>query len=211
MTGTELLQRFELYVDDTSELSTTEELALMNEKYREICSDRAWEFLKTAATGTQSTTVPYIALPTGFRSMIPNHNFTENTSPSDETSAPIVVFVGTGYRPYKVINWSDRRQYRDQDGYAYIDYVNSRLYFAKQPVSAESYEFDYVGKPTDILAGTQPLIPEDYQPLLYLDMAMDNDIIQRFEKARSYLAENREKREAIFRSLCLWNSQFHMN
>lgn len=211
MTGTQLITKFELYQDDSSELSTTEELALLNEKYREIWADRTWEFSKKTATGTLSTTLQYVSLPADFVQLIPNAGYTQNFALTEYGQSPTVVFVGSGYAPYPVINWSDRRQYRDQNGYAYLDLPNSRLYMTKQPTSAEAYEFDYKYRPTDIAAGTSPVFPEEFHPLLYLAMAIDDDIIQRFEKARSYALENRAKYNALFNSMALWNSQFQMN
>lgn len=209
MNGEQLLAKFELYVDDATELSSTEELALLNEKYREVCADRLWEFLKATATGTLSTSVPYVTLPTAFSHVIPNASSAESGSDLHYGQMP-VVFVGTGFRQYPVVSWSERRVYRDQDGYAYIDLPNSRLCFTRQPTSAESYEFDYKVRPTDIAADTSPLFPEEFHPLLYLAMAIDDDIIQRFEKARSYAGENRAKYNALFGSMALWNAQFQL-
>lgn len=211
MTGTEILSRFALYTDDGSELSTTETLALGNEKYREICADRNWEFLKKEASGTLSTSVSYVSLPSDFVHLIPNAGYTENFTHEEYGQSPTVIFVSSGYTPYPVINWSDRRQYRDREGFAYIDLPNSRLYMTKQPTTAHPYEFDYKFKQDDIEAGTSPLFPEEFHPLIYLAMAIDDDIIQRFEKARSYAVENRAKYNALFNSMALWNSQFQMN
>ena len=72
MTAEEIIARFNLQVDDSSELSSTEELALLNQCYREIQNDRSWEWLKTEETATTSISVPYIALPSDFRTLSPN-------------------------------------------------------------------------------------------------------------------------------------------
>lgn len=134
MTSEQIITGFELQVDDTTELSSTEELAVLNRIYRKILSDRAWEFLKKSHTTTTSSSVPYVSLPSDFQYLTQNNNYTQN---GYEASGP-VVFVGSTYTPYRVVSWSDRRQYRDQEGYCYIDIVNSRLYFTKQPSSALS-------------------------------------------------------------------------
>jgi hypothetical protein len=42
MTGTNIIARFQLQVDDASELSTDESLALLNEVYSDICNYRYW-------------------------------------------------------------------------------------------------------------------------------------------------------------------------
>jgi hypothetical protein len=207
MNGQAIISKFELYVDDATELSSTEELALMNEKARDIYADRPWEFLKKPASGTLSISVPYVSLPADFDYMVANANYTENFAADDFGQTPIVVFVGTSYRPVRVVNWSDRRQYRDRSDIAFLDLPN----FAKQPTSAEAYEFDYIHQPADIALNAEPLFPVQFQPLLYLAMAIDDDIIQRFEKARSYAGENAAKYQAMFRRMALWNAQFSMN
>lgn len=211
MNGEQIIDKFELYVDDATELSSTEELALLNEKYQEICAERNWEFLKASDSGTLSTTVPYIDLPSDFVHLLPNAGYTENYISDDAGMAPVVVFVGSTYRPYRVVNWSDRRQYRDRDGFAYLDYNNARVYFTKQPTSGDSYELDYKSRPTDITNNTSPVFPAEFHPLLYLAMAIDDDIIQRYEKARSYAGENQAKFNRLFASMCLWNSQLQLN
>lgn len=73
LTGTQILERFYLQIDDDAALSSDEALALANEVLFEIYQDRDWEFLKTSYTGVQSTSVPYIALPSDFRNLSPNY------------------------------------------------------------------------------------------------------------------------------------------
>jgi hypothetical protein len=67
------MQRFQLQIDDSSELSDSESLDLANEVYREIQNDRDWSWLQATHTGTTSTTVPYVALPTDFKKVLPNY------------------------------------------------------------------------------------------------------------------------------------------
>ena len=211
MIASEILSRFEMYVDDNSELSSTEELALLNEKYHTLLADRTWNFNKTTTTSTQSTSVPYVSLAADFSFLLPNYNYTEMFASNDQGSAPVVVFVGTDYTPYRVINWSDRRQYRNQDGYAYVDYPNTRLYFTLQPASAKSIEYDYYKAVSDLTTSDSPAFPSEFHPIIYLDMALDDDIIQRYPKAESYLAENRAKRDEKYRQLAYWDSQFNFS
>ena len=68
-TATELITIFELQVNDVTELSTSEELLVMNRIYQRVCSDRPWEFLKTSETGTllgSGTDGFYITIPSDF-------------------------------------------------------------------------------------------------------------------------------------------------
>lgn len=211
MNATAIIERFELQVDDLTELSTTEELALLNEKYQDALAERPWNFLKVSAADTLDISDPSIFLPDDFAFLSPNYLSTDNNVSEDLTSAPYVVFVGTNYRPYKIINYSDRRQYRDQDGYAYVDLANGRIVFTKQPTTAETYEYDYIKLAPELAATDTPLIPTRFLSILWLDMAIDDDIIQKSEKARSYASENKAKRDAKMMDMKFWDSQFQMN
>jgi len=42
----DIIKRFELYLDDTSELSTQEELELAQRVFDSICNSNDWEILK---------------------------------------------------------------------------------------------------------------------------------------------------------------------
>src|SRR5437870_3060285 len=104
---------FHVYTDDTTELSSAEELALADRISKKIARSRPWEILKTEKTGTLSTTVPYVVLPDNFAHITENNQSTDNSIPVLNNAAARVVFVGSSYRPYQVINFSDRRQYRN--------------------------------------------------------------------------------------------------
>ena len=69
MLTSELITKFELYVDDGTELSSQEELDLANKIYYSICNYRPWEWLKKTVTGTISSGT--ITLPTDFAYMSP--------------------------------------------------------------------------------------------------------------------------------------------
>lgn len=206
MTKQEIITKFELFIDDTTDLSSSEESDLFDKWYRIICNHKPWEFLKKAASGTLSTSLPYVSLPTDFSYLTTNSNYSE--SASTEASSP-VVFVGSdalGYQEYRVISWSDRRQYRNQDGFCYLDIPNSRLYFTKQPARALGYEFDYKAFPTVLLVSETPLIPLAYQDALYHAMCSDDNIIQQSDKARSYKAENDDRFATILSQMEYWNA-----
>lgn len=178
MTGTQIIAKFNLQVDDSSELSDVEALDLANDIYGDICDDRQWEWLKKTYTGTTSTSVSYVALPSDFRELSLNK---DNRS---------VIFVGTSYREYEVIPFSSRRDYRDQDGFAYIDVANSRLYFTKQPTSAESIEYDYIRIPDDLLTSTSPVFRAGFHPIIAYGMAARFNLLEQTEKSISYRKEN---------------------
>ena len=179
MITSDIIARYNLQVDDASELSSDEELSLAQEVYDEIANDRPWEWLKATYTGTTSTSVPYIALPSDFKQISPNK---DNNS---------VVFVGSDYSEYKVIPFSSRRDYRDMSGFCYIDVANSRLYFTLQPTSAMAVEYDYIKRPAALTLATAPLVTTDqFGKLIAYGMAAKFSNIEQSEKDSSYQREN---------------------
>lgn len=202
MTKSEIINKAQLYLDDTSELSTEEFSDLFDMKYRDINSRKPWEGTKKEGSDTTSITVPYVALETDFLYLTANANYTTSNA---EASRP-VIFVGTDYRPYHVVSWSDRRQYRDVEGYAYIDFPNMRLVFTKQPTEAKPVEYDYHGSMTALTDNDEPWFPEEFHPWLFHEMVVDDFIIQQSDKARSYAQENSSMAERYYKNMCYWNS-----
>jgi len=202
MTKAEIITKFNLFMDDTSELSSVEESDLFDKVYRRINSDRPWEGTKQEATTTTSTTVPYVDLEDNFLFLTANYNYTENNF---EAGMP-VVFRGSNFSPYKVVSWSDRRRYRDNEGVAYIDVANSRLYFTKQPTSVEPVEYDYHGQATALTDTDSPWFPAEYHDVIYHFMCVESFIIQQSPKAKSYMMENIKMGEDILERMQWWNS-----
>ena len=203
MTKLELITKFRLFMDDSSELSSAEESDLFDKIYRRINSMLPWEYTKSEGTGTTSTSVAYISLPADFLYMTANANYTDS---SFEASRP-VVYVGTTFDPYKVISWSDRRSYRNQSGYCYVDFANSRLYFTKQPASALATEFDYHAQQTALTDNDSPVFPAEYHDAIYHYMVAEDFAIQQSDKAKSYAKENIQMAEAIIDDMKYWNSE----
>lgn len=209
-TATEIIETFELQVNDVTELSTSEELGILNRVYQRISGSRPWEFLKTSVTGTilSDATSYYITLPDDFRFLCEDAAFTDNTLAYQGNSNPKVIFVtspdGT-LNPYRVVNYSDRRQYRNNSGIAYLDLAGNKIRFSYTPVYL-TYDFDYVKKPAQLTANDYPVFPGEYHDMLAYYMAVENDILQLSEKARSYSTENADKANTDFKSMCYWNS-----
>lgn len=183
LTTAEIISRFNLQVDDASELSSDEELALANEVYNTICNDRPWEWLKRVYTSVTSTTVSYVALPSDFKELSPN---SYNKS---------VVFVGTDRAEYIVVPLSSRRDYYNTDGYCYIDIPNQRLYFMKQPTEVKAIEYDYVSYPTALTTATSPLFNSKYHEMVSYGMATKFSNIDQEDKSKSYKNENKQAYE----------------
>lgn len=211
MLASQIITSFELYVDDSTELSSAEELALLQKVYNKAWMDRPWEFAKTQASGTLSTTLPYVTLPAAFASLTENNQATDNSVSVDNNAAPKVVYVGSSYTPYQVVNWSDRRKYLNRNGFAYVDIVSGRLYFTVQPTTADSYEFDYLANADTLTPASTPAFPARFHDMLYDGMAVDDDIILRFPKAQSYAPDNQAKFDAYLNSMRLWNANLQPN
>jgi hypothetical protein len=203
MTKSQLKDKFVLYLDDMSELSDAEVDELFDTKYNMVNSDRPWEGTKAEATGTTSTSVPYISLPSDFLYLTQNNNYTETAS---ELAKNPVIFVGADYAPYKVVSWSDRRQYREQANTAWLDIPNSRLVFAKQPVSALAVEYDYFKIMPALTDSDEPWFPAVYHEIMYHAMCIDDFIIQQSEKAKSYKKEHEDMYRDYLRRMAQWNA-----
>jgi hypothetical protein len=199
MTGQEIIDKFNLYVDDMSELSSSEELDLLNKIYYQVSSAKNWEWTKKEYSST-TTGVNYLALPSDFLYLVQNYNYTDR----GEYGRRPVVFVDDA--PFQVISWSDRKQYTDTNGYAYIDFRNSRLYFTSTPTSGLTVEYDYHAIPAALAVGTEPIFPEMYQDVIYHGMCVDSFIVQMSDKAKSYLPENKARYDDYIASMAIWNS-----
>ncbi len=206
-TATEIIEAFELQVDDVTELSTSEELEILNRVYVRICASKPWEFLKTNATGTilQDATSYYITLPDNFMFMSENKNYTDNTTAYQNNANAKVVFIGTTYQPYQVVNFSDRRQYINQTGVCYLSLSENKIRFMATPV-ATTYDFDYVAKPALLVAADYPAFPGQFHDMLAYAMAIENDILQLSPKATSYQDKNEEKFKEDLLAMQYWNA-----
>ncbi len=203
-----IIAKFEIQVGDQSDLSGDEELDLLNIKYQDICSERPWEFLKKSKTGNITVTggVATIPIPDDFRQFAENNTLTDIASRIENNAAPRVIFVGGSYKPYQIVNWSDRRQYRGSSGFAYLDRPNNCITFTDIPPEL-TYEFDYIRTPPNLQLTDEPIFPAEYHPAIYYLMSVDSTIIELFDKARSYAGENQALAESRLKSMRYWNAQ----
>lgn len=185
-----IINKFELYAGDETELSSSESLDLVNKKYEEILDSFDWQFLRKTASGTLPTTVDYIDIASDFK------DFTDD----------LVFYVGEDYEPYKIIPAKYRRDYKDQSNVVYYDARQQRLIFMLQPNEAKAYEYDYLYIPTALdTTGSDPVFPARFWDAIYHAMLLDNDIIQMSEKARTYQAENTALYRSILNRMQLWD------
>ena len=187
-TGEEIISLFNLLVDDSTELSSAEELDLLNASYQEVCDDRPWEFLKTEFSGTtDGTTV--LALPSNFSYFIEMNDDGEK----------IILVDG---HSYLLINFSQRRQYKDQTGIAYFNGTN--LYFIEAPSTGLEVLGDYIKTPDDLTIATSPIFKASFHKMLAYKMAISDFIVQ------ANLSDNNsiENNTALYRDY-LSRMQYH--
>lgn len=210
MTSDIIIQQFELQASDVTELSTSEEYVVLNRVYNKICNFRPWEFLKTSASGAilSDSEGYYITAPDDFAYFVNNHNNTEDYIGTD---TPKVIFIGTNYDPYTIVNWSDRRQYRNKSGYAYYDITEDKIRLTGNSINGSTYEFDYIKTPIALATTLSPVFPSRFHDVLVYGMAVDNDIIQLSPKAKSYAIENQAKYQGIFDDMSYWNANLLNN
>ena len=74
LTPADVITKFELQVSDITELSSQEELDLLQNVYEDVCVDRQWEVLKTSISGAltldPTTGLYYLTLPPIVRSVL---------------------------------------------------------------------------------------------------------------------------------------------
>jgi hypothetical protein len=200
MIASEILLKFQLQVDDQTELSSDEELALLNDVYQETAFERPWNILKTSATGTVVNNE--IALPTDFAYIYNNRNYAGN-----DTYANLpVIFIGSTYQPYYLINFDERRQYRDQRGYAYVDYANNKIVFTATPADT-AYEFDYIKVPAALTLSDSPVFPERFHKKFAYDMAIQDSIVQMSDKLQALFEANKAESDRYRSSMEMWDSK----
>lgn len=226
---TDIIAKFETYLDDSTELPSQEELELCNKKYQEVCDDRPWIFLRKTQIGTVTTGVDTygntqvtIPLASDFKAMAINNQSTDNTVAVDNASKACVVFLSTKtgvYTPYQVVNYADRRQFLGASGYCWVDPILNQVTFASPPpttIADQTYEFDYTRIPPDLTAATStpysdPVFPARFWDIIYHLAAVDDQIIQIFDRAHSYMAENKQNAMDILARMQYWDSQQYMD
>lgn len=212
MTGNDIINKFHLYCGDSSELSTQDELDLLNKVYQDVMNQRPWEFLKSSASGTIQTdgVTSWIILPYNFRYFIENGEKTDNSQTIYNNASPKVVFIGPNYTPVQIVNFSDRRQVRNTSGFAYPDMANQKLIFTWNPTDT-TYEMDYIKSWEALTLTNSPIFPEDLHDMLFQGMAIDSVIINLFDRSHSYAKENTDAYNDMLKKLFYYNSQLTFN
>ena len=217
LTVSDIITKFELQVNDLTELSYQEELDLLNDKIQELAAERPWEVLKKTATGVPTldpTSGLYcISLPSDFNAFSENNMNTDNTLPVDNNASPKVVFMGANFQPFQIVNYSDRIQYRLQGGVCYADLTQNKIFFPLTPPDLTFYQFDYVGLPPllSLTTDTPTWIPNRFRKYLWFAMAVDDEILQRSASANSQAVNNQAKADKTLLDMNYWNDSLVNN
>ena len=204
LTGQNIIERFELYTDDTTELSSDEELNLANDKLRLIYMEQPWEFLRRQKTGAIESDGK-ISAPADFDELM------ENYSDDPTVSEPLlkVVFIGPSKIPYFVIPMGQRNA-NEYSNVCWFDPTDRKINFIQNPGTGVSYQFDYKTSPDDITLNTSPALPSEYHPMVVFAMLVDDEIIQKSEKARSNQEINSIQYARYLKNLKLRDARFKL-
>lgn len=202
MTGQEIINTFELKVDDQSTLSSGESLALANEVYRRVLDYKPWEWLKKEGTGTVSN--KQVTAPSDFKFFSANYD-----SPMGDFIP--VVFVGSDYEPYEVIPFSQRNdsRYRDNDNFVYYDARQGLITFTGDGANGKSIVYDYIYQPDDLELATSPVFPTRFHDIIFYGMAVDFPALDNTPKNRSYAEEYEFRYEQVLLDMCYENSKIY--
>lgn len=185
-----ILTEFETIIGDATELSSAEELELLNKIYFEVLRQKDWEFLKKESTGSVNGTD--ITQPADFSHLL--------------TDPDPVIYLGENNNPFRVIPFSERRIYKNQNNFAYYDARQGKFVFLRS--QNDDYSFDYIYVPPALdTTSSNPVFPQRFWNMLPFFMASDNDFINLVEKARSYAGENRQRGEMLLRDMEMWNDK----
>lgn len=194
MQPNDIIKQFEVYVDDSTELSDQEEYALLTKTLNTIYNDRSWEFLRKngSVVTTTATTAP---LPSDFVSAM--NNYSEN----EWNNLPEKAVVYIGGIPYFFIPRGMAIQ-KAGGNYVYVDPINLKLVFTASVGTAQTVTFDYKYQPADITSNSSVVaLPDQFRRYLGQVMAIDDDIIQKTEKARSNYQPNSIAKAQLMRDL----------
>ena len=187
----EIIEQFELLVDDSSELSSTEELDLLNQVYQEVCDDRPWEFLKSDLSLTTDGSTQ-ITLPANFSYFIE----------LDDDGRKIIWVNGD---KYYIVNYNNKRQYTNQTNIAYV--LNNILYFIVAPDSGLSVTGDYIKIPDELEENDTTIIPARFVKILAHGMAISDFVIQANLSDNNSIANNTSQYAGYLSRMAYYNGR----
>lgn len=184
MIGSTIAKQFGTYMDDTSELSDEEIYLLMNKIFGVIYM-LPMNVYKKIASVTMSQGVA--SLPSDFLYLPTGGTFRVGGTRQGLLSFEEVIDEKEGF------------------------YIQGGQLLSTRKIDG-TVKFVYQKKPADITATTHPeLIPDTLCYAIVHGMAVDDNTIQQFEKARSYLQENAAMYREYLSNILVWDSKFDKN
>lgn len=183
-TADQIIEKFELQVDDQSELSTTESFALLNKVLRKVYTMHSWAWLMKSASASVSN--KEADLPSDYYYILESYD--DNTGTPREMVH--VTSNNSSYSRVIVIPQNARRNYSDNQSICWIDLVNDKIKFQTSDYDGQTVEFDYQHLPANVSTGEYPVGPKNLQDALPHLMAAEFDFQQQVEKGLSYAGEN---------------------
>jgi len=191
MTKAQIVQKFELYMDDMTELSTSESGELFDKIYEEVSTERPWEYLKKELSGTFPLTIP-----SDFLYFLTNNQYQAS---GEYGSRPTVRFE-SGNMP--IVSFSDRNNYKG--GVAYIE---AGVLTTKTPgFTGMTATADYMSVAPTLTNNQSPWFPIHHD-VIYHGMCRDAFMIMQTEKAKSYALEHEAQFQKYMGRLALWNAR----
>jgi hypothetical protein len=205
LTGQQIIDKFETYTDDTTDLSSDEEIILANDKLKLIYMEQPWEFLRRKKTGTTEIDGK-ITLGSDFDEFM--ENFCDDPTYGEPTMK--VIYIGSQKAPYLVVPMGQRNA-NNFSNVCWIDPSDGKVNFSQNPGAGAPYEFDYKLAPDDITVSTYPKLPAEYHPMVVFLMLIDEEIIKKNEKARSIMDDCAVQYQKYLKNLKLRDARFKLS
>lgn len=192
MDGQEIIDLFEVYVDDS--LAAATELILANQAYDRLNVKRFWNYLYSVdATQTISANTDSYSLPSDFLYPI---------------GVKLLDSDGNYSQPYLPIPFKDRRRAQNSGRRYFIDLKNSQMTFTATPdgnLVGQTIEQDYAYQPAALTVATSPVFNRAFHPLIAMEMARFFWYNEQDEKDRSWDRELKREYDVMFSEMEKWD------
>lgn len=168
-----------------------------------IESKRPWVRLRkedSSLTLTASDTFETAkTMPTDFSRWI-QKNETRKRYPVRLVSGKTVLYLDEA--PYE-----RRHELQDSDGYYFVDYANSRIYFGGARSTTYTVYLTYIRKSPDIADGADWVFPSEYHMIIPLMVSGANKGGVDYDDIMARMApDNRAVAESIMTAMCFWDA-----
>lgn len=181
MTAQQIITQFRIYADlEVGDISSAEELALLNASYTELQVSRLWNWLKKFTA--LSFTGDVATLPADFRSLSYDRTVWHNQ-----------------YTQYPIRSYDERR------GTTVGFHLDGNT-IIKNGIDGTGLELDYIRSAPVLTLSDTPLFASAYHDMLARHMASRLDINEQMEKGRTYASENLSIYNDYYKRLVLEDS-----